>query len=89
MRVVRLTLDEKTIRLLDRLALRRGITRGSVACEAVRRMAEQERFEEYLDRLEVQPAIRRSMERALADLREGRTVSHEQALRVIGKARKR
>lgn len=74
--------------MLDRLAARQGSTRSAVACEAVRRMAEQERFEDYLDRLEKRPENRSSMERALADLRKGRTVSHQQVLRLFGSGQK-
>lgn len=52
-------------------------------------MAEQEGFEEYLDWLESQPDIRRSMQQALADERAGRTVGHAQILRRFRKGRRR
>ena len=86
---VQVTIDEETARLLKRLASPRAGNKSFVVREAVRRMAEQEGFEEYLDWLEAQPDIRRSMERALADEREGRTVSDEQVLRRFRKGRRR
>ena len=89
MKKVQVTIDETTERLLERLATPRAGNKSFVVREAVRRMAEQEGFEEYLDWLEAQPDIRRSMEQALADEREGRTVSHEQVLKRFRKGRRR
>lgn len=89
MKKVQVTIDEDTARLLERLATPRAGNKSFVVREAVRRMAEQEGFEGYLDWLEQQPDVRRSMERALADEREGRTTSHDQVRRRFRKGRRR
>ena len=89
MKRVQITIDEKTAQVLERLATPRAGNKSFVVREAVRRMAEQEGFEDYLDWLERQPDIRRSTERALADEHEGRTLSHEQALKRLRKAKRR
>lgn len=81
MKKVQFTLDDDTLRLLEALAAPRAGNRSFVVREAVRRMAEQEGFEDYLDWLEVQPSVRGSMERALADEREGRRIPHAEVLR--------
>ncbi|MBI3926816.1 MAG: ribbon-helix-helix protein, CopG family [Armatimonadetes bacterium] len=80
MKKIQITVDEETARLLEALAAPRAGNRSFVVREAVRRMAEQEGFERYLDWLEQQPAVIASMERAAADEREGRTVSHQEVL---------
>jgi len=82
---VQFTIDAETARLLESLAEPRAGNRSFVVREAVRRMAEQEGFEEYLDWFEQQPEVRASLERGLADLRAGRTVAHKQ---VSGRARR-
>ena len=81
MRKVQFTIDAETARLLESLAEPRAGNRSFVVREAVRRMADQEGFEEYLDWLERQPGVRASLERGLADIRAGRTVAHKQVLR--------
>src|SRR5688572_20484870 len=86
---VQVTMDEDTARLLDALAAPRAGNKSFVVREAVRRMAEQEGFEEYLDWLEAQPKIRASMERALADERDGNTVPHEDVLKRLAKIRRK
>jgi predicted transcriptional regulator len=87
MRRVQVTIDDETAGLLDTLAAPRAGNRSFVIREAVRRMAEQEGFERYLDWLEQQPDVRLSLERALADEQAGRTLSHRQALRRVRRAR--
>ena len=89
MKRVQITIDEKTAQALERLATPRAGNKSFVVREAVRRMAEQEGFEDYLDWLEHQPDIRRSTERAVADEREGRTLGHERALKGLRKAKRR
>jgi predicted transcriptional regulator len=89
MRKMQVTIDDETARLLETLAAPRAGNKSFVVREAVRRMAEQEGFERYLDWLELQPGVRASLERALADEREGRTVSHARALKRIRKPRHR
>ncbi|HLA25432.1 MAG TPA: hypothetical protein VJ206_08555 [bacterium] len=89
MKRVQITIDEKTAQALERLATPRAGNKSFVVREAVRRMAQQEGFEDYLDWLEHQPDIRRSTERAVADEREGRTLGHEQALKRLRKAKRR
>ncbi len=89
MKKVQVTIDEGTARLLTRLAAPRAGNKSFVVREAVRRMAEQEGFEDYLDWLERQPDVRSSMERALADEREGRTIGHGRALRRVRAAKRR
>ncbi len=88
MRKVQVTVDDETARLLEALAAPRAGNKSFVVREAVRRMAEQEGFEQYLDWLEQQPDVRASLERALADEREGRMVSHGQALRRLRTSRR-
>ncbi len=77
MKKVQITIDEETAAMLERLAAPRAGNKSFVVREAVRRMAEQEGFEQYLDWLEAQPSTRLSLERALADEREGRVLTHE------------
>lgn len=89
MKKVQVTIDEETARLLDSLAAPRAGNKSFVVREAVRRMAEQEGFEQYLDWLEQQPAVRTSLERALADEKAGRTVAHKQVLKSQRKPRSR
>ncbi|HEX9246759.1 MAG TPA: hypothetical protein VGA35_11415 [bacterium] len=89
MRKIQVTIDDETVRLLEALAVPRASNKSFVVREAVRRMAEQEGFEQYLDWLEQQPDVRTSLERARADEREGRTVSHEQVLRRLRKSKHR
>ena len=89
MKKVQVSIDAETARLLDSLAAPRAGNKSFVVREAVRRMAEQEGFEEYLDWLEQQPRVRATLERALADERAGRTVAHEQAMRRARKPRRR
>lgn len=88
MKKVQVTIDEDTARLLERLATPRAGNKSFVVREAVRRMAEQEGFEGYLDWLEQQPDVRRSMGRALADEHEGRTISHDQVRKRFRKVRR-
>ena len=88
MKKVQVTIDEDTARLLERLATPRAGNKSFVVREAVRRMAEQEGFEGYLDWLEQQPDVRRSMERALADERGSRTTSHDQVRKRFRKGRR-
>jgi predicted transcriptional regulator len=83
MRKVQVTIDEETSRLLDDLAAPRAGNRSFVIREAIRRMAQQDGFERYLDWLEQQPPVRSSLERGLADEQAGRTASHVQALRRV------
>lgn len=86
---VQFTIDEETARLLDSLAAPRAGNKSFVVREAVRRMAEQEGFEQYLAWLELQPKIRLSLERALADERADRTVPHAQVLKRARRPRRR
>src|SRR5207302_726529 len=88
-RKIQVTIDDKTERLLEALAVPRAGNKSFVVREAVRRMAEQEGFEQYLDWLEQQPDVRVSLEGARADEHQGRTVSHEQVLRRLQKSRRR
>ena len=88
MKTFQLTLDDETARVLDRLAKGRRGGRSMVVRAALWRMAEQDRFEDYLDWLERQPDIRRSMMRALADERAGRTVDHNQVVKRFAKCRR-
>ncbi len=87
MKKIQVTLDDETVELLGMLAASRAGTKSFVVREAVRRMSDQEGFEQYLDWLEQKPRVRASLERALTDEREGRVVSHEQALRRGGRPR--
>jgi len=89
MKKMQVSVDEETARLLETLAAPRAGNKSFVVREAVRRMAEQEGFEQYLDWLEQQPAVRASLERALRDERAGRVVPHERALETLRKSRRR
>lgn len=89
MRKVQITIDEETAKQLETLARPRAGNKSFVVREAVRRMAEQEGFERYLDWLEEQPEVRSALEQGLSDEREGRTVSHAEALRRLRKQKRR
>ena len=89
MKKFQVTIDDETERLLEALAAPRAGNKSFVVREAVRRMAEQEGFEQYLDWLEQQPDVRVSLDRARADEREGRTVAHHLVLRRLPKPRRR
>src|SRR4030067_418234 len=58
MKKVQVTIDEETERLLEQLATPRAGNKSFVVREAVRRMAEQEGFEEYVDWLPGAPGYR-------------------------------
>ncbi len=89
MKKVQVTIDDKTARLLEVLSAPRAGNKSFVVREAVRRMAEQEGFEQYLDWLEQQPPVRVALERALADEREGRIIEHRRALGRLRKTNRR
>jgi predicted transcriptional regulator len=88
-RKIQVTIDDDTFRLLETLATPRAGNRSFVIREAVRRMAEQEGFERYLDWLEQQPGVRMSLDRALTDEQEGRTIRHAEVRRRIRASRSR
>tara|TARA_Y100000815_G_C12959125_1_gene355960 strand:+ start:151 stop:411 length:261 start_codon:yes stop_codon:yes gene_type:complete len=81
MKRIQVTVDEETLQLLETLATPRAGNKSFVIREAVKRMAEQDGFEEYLEWLESQPGVRNTLERALRDEREGRIVSHDELLK--------
>jgi predicted transcriptional regulator len=81
MKKVQFTIDSETARLIESLAKPRAGNKSFVVREAVRRMAEEEGFEGYLDWLEQQPEVRMSLERGLSDVQTGRTAPHKQVLR--------
>ncbi len=81
MKKVQFTIDRETSRLIESLAKPRAGNKSFVVREAVRRMAEEEGFEGYLDWLEQQPGVRMSLGRGLSDVQAGRTVPHKQVLR--------
>lgn len=87
MRKVWISVDDETARRLEMLTGPRTGNKGVVVREAVRRMAEQEGFERYLDWLEQQPEVRIRLEQGLRDQKKGRTVSHTEALRPLRKPR--
>jgi predicted transcriptional regulator len=89
MKKVQITIDDKTAGLLEALSAPRAGNKSFVVREAVRRMAEQEGFEQYLDWLEQLPPVRVALERALADEREGRVAEHSQVLRRLRKTKRR
>ncbi len=89
MKKAQFTIDGETSRLIEALARQRAGNKSFVVREAVRRMAEQEGFEGYLDWLEQQPQVRTSLERGLADLKEGRMVPHKQVVRRAGRSARR
>jgi predicted transcriptional regulator len=88
MRKVTLTLDEETVRRLDRLARPRAGNKSFVVREAVRLMAETEALEERLVEVEADPAFQASMARALKEIRAGETIAHEEVERRL-RSRKR
>ena len=88
MRKVQVTIDQETATILEALAAPRAGNKSFVVREALRRMAEQEGFERYLDWLEQQPEVRVPLERALADERGGGTVSHAHVLKRLRKPRR-
>jgi len=89
MKKLQVTIDDDTAGLLETLAAPRAGNKSFVVREAVRRMAESEGFEQYLDWLETQPGVHTSLERAATDEREGRTVSHQEIRRRILKSARR
>ena len=74
MRKIQITIDQETSRLLKKLAAPRAGNKSFVVRQAVRRMAEQEGFERYLDWLEQQPAVSASLQQGLADEDERLTI---------------
>jgi len=86
---IQVTVDGETERLLETLAGSRAGNKSFVVREAVRRMAEQEGFEQYLDWLEQQPTVRVPLERALSDERQGRVVPHAQVRKRFRRTRRR
>ncbi len=89
MRKVQVPIDDETAKLLDNLAAPRAGNKSFVVREALRRMAEQEGFEQYLDWFEQRPEVRMSLERAFAVGRVGRTFTDAQVLRRIRTTRRR
>ena len=89
MKKIQVTIDGETERLLETLAGSRAGNKSFVVREAVRRLAEQEGFEQYLDWLEQQPQARLPLERGLADEQRGRTLPQAQVRRRFGRARRR
>ena len=77
MRRIQTTIDRRAAWLLRALAAPRTGNKGFVVRETMRRLAEQEGFEQYLDWLEQQPAATASLQHGLAYEGEGRTVAHE------------
>jgi len=86
---VQVTIDDETAKRLETLARPRAGNKSFVVREAVRRMAEQEGFERYLDWLEEQPKVRIALDQGLRDEREGRTVPHTEVLRRLRKPKRR
>jgi len=89
MRKIQVTIDDDTARLLEALAVPRAGNRSFVIRAAVRRLAEQEGFEQYLDWLEQQPQVRLSLDRGLGDERAGRIIPHPRGLRRLRAVRPR
>ena len=89
MKKAQFSIDGETSRLIESLARQRAGNKSFVVREAVRRMAEQEGFETYLDWLEQQPQVRTSLERGLADLQAGRAIPHKQVVRRAGRSARR
>jgi predicted transcriptional regulator len=87
MKKIQVSIDDETARLLQALAAARAGNTSFVVRVAVHRMAQQEGFEHHLDWLERQPEVRASLEQALADERENRTVAHERVVRRFWKPR--
>lgn len=83
MRKVTLTLDDATLKRLERLARPRAGNKSFVVREAVRLMAEGEAFEDRLADLEGQRDFQQSMTRALRDVRVGRVLPHREVEQFI------
>jgi predicted transcriptional regulator len=75
-------LDNRSNKLLEQLAADRGGNRSQVIREAIQVYAEQE---EYLDKIEADPAFQKMMAQSEADIRAGRIFTHEQVLRASRK----
>jgi len=82
MRKVTLTLDDATLKRLERLARPRAGNKSFVVREAVRLMAEGEAFEAQRD-------FQQSMTRALRDVRVGRVLPHREVEQFIRTKRAR
>lgn len=89
MKKMQFTVDNETEKLLEQLAAPRAGNKSYVVREAVKRFAEQEGFEQYLDWLEQQPSVRRSLERGLADVRAGRTTPYREVVTRSGRKKRR
>jgi predicted transcriptional regulator len=72
-------LDKRTNELLEELASYRGGNRSVVIREAIQVYAD---MEDYLDKIEADPAFQGMMRDSDRDVRGGRVTSHEQVMRM-------
>ncbi|OFV94936.1 MAG: hypothetical protein A3F68_13150 [Acidobacteria bacterium RIFCSPLOWO2_12_FULL_54_10] len=77
-------LDERSERLLDRLAASRAGNRSFVVREAIALYAA---LEERLTEMESQPGFLRLMRQTAADIEAGRVLTHAQMKKGLGKGR--
>ena len=71
-------LDDRTNELLEKLAADRAGNLSFVVREAIQLYAD---MDSRLDQIEQDPEFQRMMERSEDDIRSGRLVSHEEAMR--------
>ena len=77
-------LDERSERLLDRLAASRAGNRSFVVREAIALYAS---LEDRLAKIEAEPGFRRLMRQTAADMEAGRVLTHAQVKKRLGKRR--
>ena len=73
-------LDRRTDRLLQELATYRAGNRSMVVREAIQLYAD---MEDYLDRIEADPGFQEMMAKSDSDIKAGRLIPHDQALRML------
>ena len=77
-------LDERSERLLDRLAASRAGNRSFVVREAIALYAS---LEERLAEIESQPGFRQLMRQTAADIEAGRVLTHAQVKKLVRRKR--
>jgi len=79
-------LDERTNRLLDEMAGARAGNRSFVVREAIQLYAD---LEEVLEEAEASPRFLKMMERSAADIRAGRTYTHDEVKRRLSNSKRK
>jgi predicted transcriptional regulator len=79
-------LDKHTDKLLENLAIEGGGNRSMIVRAAIQHFAD---MQDYLEKIESDPAFQKMMAQSEADIRAGRVTSHEEVLKRLRKQRKK